>query len=100
MSTQPPRRRAYRALGWMWADRRSQLATAFLAFVVFLAIFAPLVSRHDPNKQDFANILGGPSWDHWLGTDDLGRDMWARLVYGARVSIEASRRSPSMGFIY
>jgi peptide/nickel transport system permease protein len=98
MST-PPRRRAYRAFGWLWADRRSQLATIFLGIVVFLAIFAPLVSRHDPNKQSFTSLLEGPSWEHWLGTDDLGRDVWARLVYGARVSIQASLIAVGVGLV-
>src|SRR5436305_15319703 len=99
MSATPTRSRSYRALGWLWADRRPQLATVFLGIVVFLAVFAPLVARHDPNQQDFTNILGGPSLEHWLGTDDLGRDVWARLVYGARVSMEASLIAVGVGLV-
>jgi peptide/nickel transport system permease protein len=77
-------------LDWLWADRRSKLASGFLAIVILLAIFAPLVSRYGPADQNVGNILRGPSAKHWLGTDDLGRDVWSRLVYGARVSMEAS----------
>jgi peptide/nickel transport system permease protein len=84
--------------GWMWADRRSQIASVFLLVVLLLAVFAPLVSGHDPNRQS-ANILGGPSADHWLGTDDVGRDVWARLVFGARVSIEASLIAVSVALL-
>jgi peptide/nickel transport system permease protein len=53
----------------------------------FLALLAPLVTWHDPIQQDLANILQGPTWSHPLGTDDLGRDIWTRLVYGARTDL-------------
>ena len=52
-----------------------------------LALLAPLVTWHDPIQQDLANILQGPTWSHPLGTDDLGRDIWTRLVYGARTDL-------------
>jgi ABC-type dipeptide/oligopeptide/nickel transport system permease subunit len=64
----------------------------FLLFVVLGAIFAPLVSPHDPNAQDLAVRLQPPwlfggSTDHLLGTDQLGRDLLTRMFYGARVSM-------------
>lgn len=55
--------------------------------MVVMAVFAPLVARHDPNAIDLINLLSPPSTAHWLGTDVQGRDVWARLVYGARVSL-------------
>jgi peptide/nickel transport system permease protein len=55
--------------------------------IALLALLAPLVTWHDPIQQDLANILQGPSWSHPLGTDDLGRDIWTRLVYGARTDL-------------
>lgn len=73
----------------LWGDLRSRLATCFLVVVIALAIAAPLVTRSAPSAQDFEPFLG-PSWQHWLGTDDLGRDVWSRLVYGARASIMAA----------
>jgi peptide/nickel transport system permease protein len=75
---------------WLWADTRAKLATTFLGIVTLLAIFAPLVTRYDPATQSVTEILDGPSAAHWLGTDDLGRDVWSRLVYGARISLQAS----------
>ena len=69
---------------------RDPLAMASLVFMVVLgvvALFAPVTSRVDPNLQDLAARFTGPSADHWMGTDNLGRDTWARLVYGARVSL-------------
>jgi peptide/nickel transport system permease protein len=59
-----------------------------LAFVL-MAIFAPLIAPYDPNATDFDAILQKPSWEHLLGTDELGRDVLSRIVYGARASIQA-----------
>lgn len=56
--------------------------------IVLLALLAPLVTWHDPVQQDLLNILQGPSWSHPLGTDDLGRDVWTRMVYGARTDLQ------------
>lgn len=55
--------------------------------MVLMAIAAPLIARQDPNSIDLINLLEPPSSAHWLGTDVQGRDVWARLVYGARVSL-------------
>ena len=59
-----------------------------LGGIVLLAILAPLVTWHDTSEQDLVNILQGSSWNHPLGTDDLGRDVWTRLVYGARTDLQ------------
>lgn len=74
---------------WLWGDLRSRLATCVVAIVLLMAIAAPLIARYSPTAQNFAPFLG-PSSAHWLGTDDLGRDVWSRLVYGARASMEAA----------
>ena len=59
---------------------------SILGVIVLLAIFAPLVAP-SPTYQDLLNQLQGPSWHHLLGTDDLGRDVWARIVFGARTDL-------------
>jgi peptide/nickel transport system permease protein len=59
----------------------------FLILIVLMAIFAPAIARYEPNAQDLQNRFAGPSSEHWLGTDNLGRDTWSRLVYGARTSL-------------
>ena len=56
----------------------------------FLAIFAPLVAPYDPAEQDIPNRLQGPSWDHLLGTDQLGRDILSRLIFGVRVALSVA----------
>ncbi len=68
-------------------DRRAQIGLVIVALIIGAAVFAPLLVVHDPIGIDLAGMLEGPSADHWMGTDIQGRDVWARLVYGARVSI-------------
>jgi peptide/nickel transport system permease protein len=56
----------------------------------FLAIFAPFIAPYDPAEQDIPNRLQGPSWDHLLGTDQLGRDILSRLIFGVRVALSVA----------
>jgi peptide/nickel transport system permease protein len=79
--------RAYR--GWL-LFRRNKLAMAGLVTVIVLvvaSVFAPLLSTQDPSAQDLAGRLAPPSAEHWLGTDELGRDLYTRLLYGGRVTL-------------
>ncbi len=62
----------------------------FLLIIIVAAIFAPLVAPHPPDAQDINAINAGPSFSHWLGTDDLGRDILSRLIWGARISLRVS----------
>jgi len=74
-----------------WFANRSLLTgIGLLGLIGLLGIFAPLVTQHDPLAQDAANPLAGPSASHWLGTDQLGRDVWARLIYSIRMDIPVS----------
>jgi peptide/nickel transport system permease protein len=69
--------------------RLGVVGAAVVILVVFAALFAPLLTRHNPNAQDLGNVLQSPSAAHLLGTDDLGRDLVSRLIFGARVSLQA-----------
>ena len=75
------------------SHRSLMLGGTVLAIIILGAVFAPLLAGHDPYAQDLANRLKPPvwyeqgTWEHFLGTDSLGRDYWARLVYGARISL-------------
>ena len=69
---------------------RNKLAVVGLAMVaiVFLtAITAPVITPHDPQVQDLSNTLDEPSADHWLGTDENGRDQLSRIIYGSRIAV-------------
>src|SRR6266545_4344413 len=66
--------------------------TSWLGLVVFIAVvlaacLAPLLSTHDPLTQDVLRQLQPPTAAHWLGTDEYGRDVWSRILYGARISL-------------
>jgi len=70
--------------------RKHRLALAGLGIMVILiisAILAPWISRYDPNEIDLYNRSKSPSATHWLGTDETGRDVWARMMYAGRVSL-------------
>ncbi len=59
-----------------------------LAIVLFAAAFAaPLIATHDPSAQELARRLAKPSAEHWFGTDELGRDVFSRVLYGGRVTL-------------
>jgi peptide/nickel transport system ATP-binding protein len=79
--------------GFWHRFRRQPFAIAGLAFlllVVVVAIFAPLIAPYPPNLQNLNLVNGGPSAAHWLGTDDLGRDILSRLIWGGRISMRAT----------
>lgn len=61
-----------------------------LVIFIFVAAFAPLVAPHDPYEQDLLNQLASPSSTYLLGTDNLGRDILSRLIYGARITFVVS----------
>jgi ABC-type dipeptide/oligopeptide/nickel transport system permease subunit len=80
-------------------DARAWFGIGVVAVIVLLAVLAPLVSHHDPLAIDLVNQLQGPSPAHWLGTDIQGRDVWARLVYGSRVSLTAGIVSQAIALL-
>ncbi len=84
----PPRDSHWRAAGAEFARQPVAMAAfVYLVVVGVAAIAAPLVATHDPNFQVLGDRYQGLSADHWLGTDNLGRDTFSRLVYGARASL-------------
>ncbi|MGD8397308.1 MAG: ABC transporter permease [Anaerolineae bacterium] len=83
---QPSRlKRLRESLSVLFASKTAIVGLAILLFWVFVAIFAPLLTPYTPTEQDYLAQNQGPSAAHPLGTDSLGRDLWSRLIYGARV---------------
>jgi peptide/nickel transport system permease protein len=80
-------------VGELWRDRAGFVGAGFLLLLVLVAVFAPWIAPHDPAAQSLTDRLvppawsAGGSWDHPLGTDNLGRDVLSRLMIGARVSL-------------
>jgi peptide/nickel transport system permease protein len=77
----------------------SWAAAGILAVVAVLAVFGPLLAPHDPLAQNTAALLQGPSAEHWLGTDALGRDVFSRLLAGSPVSVAAALLSVAVGLV-
>lgn len=81
---------ARRLLRWLARDPRAAISLAILIVILGGALFAPWVAPFSPNAQDISNVLSAPSATHWLGTDDLGRDVASRLIYGGVNSLYAA----------
>ncbi len=62
-----------------------KFAIVIIIVIIVLGILSPLISRH-PHNLPSGSALESPSWEHWLGTDDLGIDIWAQICHGARAS--------------
>ncbi|HEY0395551.1 MAG TPA: ABC transporter permease [Candidatus Elarobacter sp.] len=88
MALEPPSR-TFAADVWRRFRRApgAVVGAAVIALIVLLAVFAPLVTPADPLAQNVAQGAQGPSGGHWFGTDKLGRDVFTRILYGARISI-------------
>ncbi len=97
LPTPPRRSRAVKVLRWMRHDLRAVLSIAFLSLLVIVAIFAPVLAPYSPVDQDVTQLLLPPSAAHWLGTDDLGRDVLSRLIWGAPNSLYASFLAVGVG---
>ena len=81
---------------------RPETAFATIVIIVFVvvALLAPFIAPYDPMSQAIANINKLPSWDHWLGTDLYGRDVFSRLIYGSRNSLLFGFISPVLAAIF
>lgn len=70
-----------------------------VALIVIMALFAPWIAPYDPAASDWLAIRQEPSWAHWMGTDDLGRDTLSRIIFGARASLSAGVISVAFAMI-
>ncbi len=68
-------------------DNRTRIGIVIVVVMSVAALLAPVIARQSPITIDLLHLLERPSASHWLGTDIQGRDIWSRLVYGARVSL-------------
>ncbi|MCO5176728.1 MAG: ABC transporter permease [Thermomicrobiales bacterium] len=84
LAVQSPRRQLLRRFG---RSRSAQIGLGLTAIIVVVSLFAPLLSDQEPNAMSPMAILQGPTRDHLFGTDDFGRDVFTRVLYGGRISI-------------
>jgi peptide/nickel transport system permease protein len=94
---------AHATHGWrrvLFLAQRHVLGAAGLALMtmfVLSAVFADLIGRYDPLTVDSAHALAAPSAQHWMGTDSFGRDVWSRIIHGARISLAVGIGSTTLG---
>ena len=68
-------------------NKMAMVCAIVIILLVIIAVFAPVLAPYDPDVQDYANILKSPTKAHLLGTDEYGRDILSRIIYGTRVSL-------------
>lgn len=95
--------RAVRAWRTMRTSRAAVIGLAIVAVHVLIALLAPLLTSYDPIANDASHVLLGPSWEHWAGTDQYGRDVLTRVLYGGRyalgVSVAATLLTVALGTV-
>lgn len=90
------RQRAWRAFR---NNKSALVGLVLVAIIVLVAILAPVLAPHDPLTQSTMDRLQEPSAEHWLGTDDYGRDVFTRILYGTRVALLVGVLSVAMGAV-
>lgn len=91
-----------------WAEAWRRLKTnksamfglAIVIILIITAIFAPLIAPYDPVKPNIVDRMQGPSLTYWLGTDNFGRDIFSRLVYGSRISLYVGFIAVGIGAVF
>src|SRR5215471_14393626 len=71
----------------LWRNRLATLGAMMVLILFLVALLAPFMARYDPVKQNYREMLQGPSAAHYFGTDKFGRDIWSRVVWGAQRSV-------------
>ncbi len=84
-------------IGRLRKNRLSAAAAVMIALLFLIGIFAPQLATHDPTRQDYGRVLQGPTSENWFGTDEIGRDVFSRVVHGARLSLIVSVLAVGMG---
>lgn len=68
-------------------NRMAFIGAVLVGILCVIAVLAPVITRYEPNAINYGSLLQGPSGEHWFGTDFLGRDLFSRVVHGARISL-------------
>lgn len=104
MSTAADQSPARRALAQLLANKMSVAGIIWLIIVALASAFAPALAPFDPEEMNFEAIAAPPSAQHWFGTDDLGRDLFSRVLFGGRISLMvglyATAVAVTIGLVY
>ncbi|WP_428956894.1 ABC transporter permease [Streptomyces sp. cg35] len=94
-----PRGRAADAWRTLRRNRLALTGAVLAALFVLVAVFSSLLTPYDPAAPDFDQVLAAPSWSHWLGTDDLGRDQLSRVLVGVTASMQVGVLAVVLAFV-
>lgn len=86
-------------LAGMWRHVLGRVGLLIVGGIVLCAVFAGALSPHDPNAINYDHILAPPSVKFWFGTDELGRDVFSRVLYGARVSLQVVAAAVALSLV-
>ena len=96
----PPRVSEWKRFKRVFFGRKVVLfGTVIIAFLVLIAIIGPWIAPYDPIEISLSERLQDPSWGHWLGTDNYGRDTLSRIIYGARTSLQVGLLSVGLASV-
>ncbi len=99
-----PTQKMRRPLAEFWRRFKKQkvalVALIFIIALVLAAILAPVIAPYDPSAPVYNAVLQGPSGDHWAGTDAYGRDIFSRIIWGARISLAVGFLSVTLGALF
>jgi ABC-type dipeptide/oligopeptide/nickel transport system permease subunit len=96
--SEAPRSNARRVLARFARNRTALIGLVLVTLFVLVAVFGPMLAPYDPTRTNWSAVRKPPSAMFWFGTDELGRDVFARLVYGARASLLAGVVSVAIAF--
>jgi peptide/nickel transport system permease protein len=94
-----PRKRHSAAMDFVKAQPIGAASFVFILFLLGASVFAPWIVPHDPFTLDFGKLLEAPSWEHPFGTDNLGRDIFSRVLWGARTALAIGVLSSLVGSV-
>ncbi len=93
-------RRALKNAAWeLWKNRLATVGAVMVFSLFLVAILAPVLATHDPVKQNYREMLQGPSAAHYFGTDKFGRDIWSRTVWGCQRLVTIAVLAVSIGLL-
>jgi len=79
---------ARRTFAKLWRHKLGRIGIIVVVFMALVAIFAPLIAPYEPSRPFYSDALSGPSWKHFFGADNIGRDVLSRTVYGAQITLQ------------
>src|SRR5258706_6021747 len=83
----------------LWRNRLASVGAVMVLALFLVALLPPFIARYDPVKQNYREMLQGPSAAHYFGTDKFGRDIWSRVVWGAQRSVIISMLAVTVGML-